>query len=154
MSKQTEQQSTSNWGKGLFAVIALFICSTLGIVAFLTSLDFQIVTEHYYEKAENYEQHIEQVEHARALREPVEIALVDNEIQLRFPASIQMQNPKGTIELYRPSDAGLDQQLQLSLDKDGTQHIATGDLTPGKWSVKIYWSTGDKRFFKEQNLFL
>lgn len=149
-------QTGFNWGKGLAIAIVLFICSTLGIVAFLMSLDYQIVTQDYYEKAEQYQQHIDRVEHARALSEPVEIRVLPNgrEIRVQFPAALRMENPAGTIQLYRPSDSALDRELTLNLDENGIQRIPAADLAPGKWSVKISWKADNKSYFKSENLFL
>lgn len=157
MNRNHQQESSGfNWGKGLLIVIVLFICTTLGIVAFLMSLDYQIVTENYYEKAENYEQHIEEVEHARALSEPVGIALLQESehLEIQFPAGIPQDELRGTIELYRPSDSSMDQKIALNVDKNGIQQIATADLARGKWLVKVSWTSGDKSYFKEKNIFL
>jgi len=154
--QQGSKKSGFNWGKGLAIAIVLFISSTLGVVAFLMSLDYQIVTQDYYEKAEQYQEHIDRVEHAEALREPVEIQLINDskEIRVRFPESLRASNPQGTIQLYRPSNSDMDRKLTLNLDNTGTQRISAAELAPGKWSVKINWSVDNKSYFKSENLFL
>lgn len=154
MSNET-QQSRFNWGTGLTIVIVLFVCTTLSIVAFLVSLDYEMVTEKHYKKATNYQQHIERVEHTAALSNPVEIELLqeNNVVEVRFPAEIAKANPQGTIELYRPSDSSLDQKIALAVDEAGKQRISTANLAKGKWLVKVSWTADSTSYFKEENIF-
>lgn len=151
-----QQNSWFNWGKGLFVVIVLFVCATLGIVAFLVSLDYEMVTENHYEKAVEYQNHIDRLEHASKLKEPVTIELLreDNKIQIRFPSSLHLKNPAGIIKLYRPSNSDLDQQLKLALDDRGIQNISAGELAKGKWLIKVNWTADSTSYFKEENIFL
>lgn len=156
MTDSENKRNGFNWGKGLLIVIAIFICSTLGIVVFLSSLDFEMVTENHYRKAVNYEEHIKRLEHTNSLSEPVEIILLPKtkEIQIYFPSSIRQKNPAGTVSLYRPSNSSLDQEIELSLDEKGMQRIQAGKLAKGKWLVKINWTTDTTAYFKEESVFL
>lgn len=151
-----KQQSRFNWGTGLTIVIVLFVCGTLGIVAFLVSLDYEMVTEKHYEKATQYQQHIERVEHTAALGAPVEIELLPESqaVEVRFPPEIAKANPQGTIELYRPSDSSLDQQIALAINEQGQQQVSTANLVKGKWLVKVSWTADSTSYFKEANIFL
>lgn len=155
MSKE-EQSSGFNWGKGLLIVIVLFICTTLGIVGFLMSLDYEMVTQNHYEKAVKYQDHIEKKEHAGALEKPVNIQLLRDEetIRIRFPLALNRENPTGTIKLYRPNNSDLDRQIELSLDEEGTQYISVRRLARGKWLVKVNWRADSTNYFKEENIFL
>lgn len=150
------QNSGFNWGKGLFVTIILFICATLGIVAFLVSLDYEMVTENHYEKAVKYQDHIEQVEHASALDKPVNIQLLreDEKIQIRFPLALSQKNPRGSINLYRPNNSDLDRKLELMLGDRGIQNIPTKDLAKGKWLIKVRWAADSTSYFEEANIFL
>lgn len=155
MSKE-EQNSGFNWGKALFLVIILFICTTLGIVGFLVNLDYEMVTENHYEKAVKYQDHIEQVEHTSALDKPVNIQLLreDEKIQIRFPLVLSQKNPKGTINLYRPNNSDLDQKYELVLGHRGIQNVPTRDLAKGKWLIKVRWTADSTSYFEEANIFL
>ncbi len=150
------QQSRFNWGTGLTIVIVLFVCATLSVVVFLVSLDYEMVTEKHYEEATKYQQHIERIEHTAALGDPVEIELLQetNAVEIRFPVEISTANPRGTIELYRPSDSSLDQKLALKVDEQGKQQVSTVNLAKGKWRIKVNWMADSTSFFKERNIFL
>ncbi len=151
-----EGTSSFNWGKGLALVIVLFIGTTLGIVGYLVSLDYHMVTENHYEEAVKYQDHIDRLDQARAMDEPVGIELLrrEGQIEIRFPASLTGNNLSGTVELYRPSDPSLDQRIRLLLDEKGVQHIPAGKLAKGKWLVKVSWTAGEKSYYKEENIFL
>lgn len=158
MEKNTSNTESSgfNWGKGITLVIVLFIIATLTVVAFIISLDYHMVTDNHYEKAENYQEHIDRVEQAGALEEPVEINYMGQEqlLQIRFPESLSDSEPRGTIELYRPNDASKDQKITLQLDGNGTQNIPGHNLLKGKWIVKVTWSTGPKSYYHQKSIFL
>ncbi len=156
MNKDKQKQSRFNWGTGLTAVIVLFVVTTLSIVAYLVSLDFEMVTEKHYEEATQYQQHIERVEHTAALGNPVEIELQQNinMIEVRFPAELLEAHSEGTVELYRPSDSSLDQIVELTLDERGRQKISTQDLAKGKWRIKVSWTADSTNYFQEKNIFL
>lgn len=154
MSEQTK--FNFNWGTGLFAAIALFVITTLGVVVYIISLDFDLVSKNHYEKGVQYEQHIEKIEHARALDVPVKIQLrsVENLIEIIFPEQIASQKPSGTVTLYRPSNSSLDRNYELSLNNDHIQKIDAGDMARGKWLVKVTWQAGDQSYFEEIAIFI
>ncbi|MGK7370484.1 MAG: FixH family protein [Candidatus Halalkalibacterium sp. M3_1C_030] len=145
-----------NWGKGLTLVITLFIVTTLSVVGYIISLDYHMVTENHYEKAVNYQEHIDRVEEAGSMADPVEINLLAEKqvVRLHFPKSVSLNNLEGTIELYRPSDSSLDQKFELTLDPNGVQDISSNNLAEGKWLVKVSWSSEGKSFYKQQSIFI
>lgn len=155
MSNEDSQHNFS-WGTGLTIVILLFIGSTLAVVGFLFSLDYEMVTENHYQKAERYQQHINRVEHARALNDPVQITWIQKEqkVTIHFPPALENSRLKGTIELYRPNNAAMDRQIELSLDEGGSQHIPANQLSKGKWLIKVNWTLGDKRYYKQKPIFI
>lgn len=157
MNNDSQPQSSGfNWGKGLTVAIVLFICSTLGVVGYIVSLDYHMVTENHYEKAVNYQQHIERLEQASAMKKPVEIELLrkDQRIEIRFPSSLKGNILSGTIELYRPNDSSKDRKIQLILDQSGIQQIEAQNLAKGKWLVKVNWSSENKNYYKQQSIFI
>ncbi|HKL19841.1 MAG TPA: FixH family protein [Halalkalibaculum sp.] len=160
MKKQTNENKPSgftwNWGKGLTLAILLFIVTTLSVVGYIISLDYHMVTENHYEKAVNYQEHIDRLEQAGNMTHPVEIKLLRGEqvVKLQFPNTMAFDNLKGTVELYRPSDSSLDREMDLTLDENGVQEIGSHDLAKGKWLVKVSWSTEGKNYYKQESIFL
>ncbi|NGP77543.1 hypothetical protein G3570_12920 [Balneolaceae bacterium YR4-1] len=160
MNKQSEKDKPSgfswDWGKGITVAIVLFIISTLSVVAYVVSLDYHMVTENHYERAVNYQEHIDRVEQASAMSQPVQIKLMpgDRMVRLQFPNSLALDNLKGTVELYRPNDSSMDQKIDLNLNQNGIQEISSQNLARGKWLVKVSWSSNGQNYFKEESIFL
>lgn len=156
--KTTEKQNSRkfNWGAGLTIVILVFIVGTLGMVGFIISLDFHMVTDNHYEKAVNYQEHIDRVEQAGALESPVDIVLLpgEGEIQIVFPSSLTHNDPSGVIELYRPNDSAQDQKSELRLNDKGIHRISIENMAKGKWLVKVTWVSGERQFYQQKPVFL
>ena len=145
-----------SWGTGIAVAVILFISSTLGMVGYIVSLDYQMVSPNYYERAENYQQHIDRVKHSKALHKPVKIKLSNDKqrIGIYFPSSFTHNDINGKVELYRPGNASLDQEIDLLPDRENAQKIATANLSRGKWLVKITWTSGGKNYYQEKRIFL
>lgn len=145
-----------NWGTGLTIAIVLFTTGTLGMVGFIISLNFHMVSDNHYEKAVNYQQHINRVEQAGALASPVEIELNSDreEIHIFIPVTTPGDNISGNIELYRPDNSAMDQLITLSPDEDGFQQIPAQNLAKGKWLVKVSWTAAGENYFIEKSLFI
>lgn len=159
MNNQSNENNNTgfwNWGKGLSVVIILFVATTLSVVFYLVSLDYYMVNENHYEKAVEYQQQIDRIEHTRALNKSIAITQAGTQdIHIKFPDSLVALQPMGTVRLYRPSNSNLDRSYKLSLDKGGTQVISTEELLKGKWVVQITWqSNDDQEYFQEAALFL
>lgn len=155
-SDNQQKKSRFNWGTGLTIGIIFFMSLTLGMVIYVSNIDFQLVTKDYYPKAEKYQEHIDEVKHAEALDSPVTINVLGpkNEIQIQFPSSINQDSLSGSIHLYRPSNSDQDRTVKIALNNSGIQRIDATKLSKGKWEVKLSWTAGDKRYFKQQNIFL
>ncbi|MDR8393426.1 FixH family protein [Aliifodinibius sp. S!AR15-10] len=153
-SNKNEETGFWDWGKGLAIVIALFVITTLSVVFYLVSLDYYMVSENHYEKAVEYQQQIDRIEHARDLEKSVEIGHASQDIRIQFPDSLVALEPVGTVRLYRPSDSNLDRSFKLSLDEKGAQLIPTAELKQGKWLVQITWESDGREYFEEAAVFL
>lgn len=155
-SDTRKQRSGFSWGKGLTIAIILFVCATLGVVTYIISLDYHMVSNHHYEEAVNYQKHINRVEESRALKEPVTVTFNQNHslITIQFPSSINLRTLTGTVELYRPSNATLDKKYDLFLNDEGIQRISTSTLTGGKWVVKINWTSAGTAYYKQESIFI
>lgn len=154
---QNTNSSGFNWGKGIAIVFVLFVVATLSIVGFIMGLDYHMVTENHYQKAENYQQHIERIEQTGSLEKPVEITFLQQEqlIQIRFPDKFtEEEGLRGSVELYRPSDSSKDKVLELRLNPSGLQSISGRDLEKGKWIVKVTWNSSSGSFYQERSIFL
>jgi hypothetical protein len=153
---KNKNNSPFSWGSGLVIAIAIFMVSTLGFVFFATTLDFDLVTEHHYEEGVEYQQVIDRVEQSHTLSHPVQFNYKRNEQALRitFPEDVAEQAKQGTLTLYRPDDASLDQEKKLTRFTQNGLTVEEIELTPGKWTAQLKWSADQTQYYSESTLFV
>ena len=135
-----------------YALIAFFITLVSIIGGFVTwSLrqDMELVGADYYDQEMRFQQRINSVNRTRPLGDQVVIAYEANSIHVTVPKEHAAQKISGTIQLYRPSNARLDRQLNLDPDPAGQQFVAAKDLEPGLWKVRVAWKFQDEEFFRD-----
>lgn len=155
MEQNNSTKKRLSWGTGLTVAIVLFMIATLSMVFFAVSLDYHMVADDYYQQAEQYQQHINRVEEAGSLENPLQIEYQSSSqaIHLQFPVSGLTDPVTGSVELYRPNDSSLDRSFELKPDENGIQQIPVANFARGRWLVKVNWSSGDRDFFEEASLF-
>ncbi|MFQ5583793.1 MAG: FixH family protein, partial [Calditrichia bacterium] len=73
-----------------------------------------------------------------------------NRLFLHFPKEFLGKTTKGTITLYRPSDALMDRSFPIAIGDSGTQVIETPGLARGLWRVKISCSADSVEYYHEE----
>ncbi|MEM8900335.1 MAG: FixH family protein [Bacteroidota bacterium] len=129
----------------------------LGFVSFMTMLvigttttRFHLVTEDYYQKEQQVDDHFVRVKNTQNLEQPVSIAFQAEaeEIQVSFPEG--MEKIEGEILLYRPSNSDLDKSLPLSLKGEQSLGIDAANLLHGVWRIQIKWEGDGQAYFSEK----
>ncbi|GAB3663031.1 hypothetical protein GCM10028791_38340 [Echinicola sediminis] len=140
-----------NWGKGIILVFACFaglIFTMVGIC--IKQDDIHLVTEHYYEEELRYQEQIEKISNTAMLEEAV----------MKFDASSKSlqvslkEGTKGTLWLFRPSDARMDQRIDFAFENTEIQSVSLSDLKKGYWRAKVAWSMDGKEYFEELKISL
>lgn len=138
-----------NWGKGILVTIILFVAFIMTLVVISVKQDdIHLVTENYYEKEIKYQEQIEREKSAAQLNR--EVLLFDAEskvILLDLPIGA-----KGELQLFRPSDARLDQLLPLEIMDAGKTSISLNQLKPGYWRVKLTWIEDGVEYYEESKI--
>lgn len=138
-----------DWGKGILLTI-------IGFVAFMVTLvvisvkqdDIHLVTENYYEKEIKYQDQIEREKSAAALdRTVLEFDNSSKMLLLDLPVGA-----KGNLQLFRPSDARLDQEVPLDITSEGKTSIPLEKLKSGYWRVQLTWTENGTEYYEEQKI--
>lgn len=145
-----------NWGHRIFIGATLFMIGTLSFVFYATTVDYDLVTEKHYEEGVHYQEKIDEMNHARNLSQPVEIAQdrQNREIEIRFPKADRSDSLSGQIVFYRPDDDQLDRTVALNLGSNGIQRIPANGFRKGKWRVKMSWNDRKQKYYEEKILYL
>ncbi|AMQ56365.1 FixH family protein [Algoriphagus sanaruensis] len=138
-----------NWGKGILVTIILFVAFIMTLVVISVKQDdIHLVTENYYEKEIKYQEQIEREKSAAQLnREVLLFDAASKVILLDLPIGA-----KGELQLFRPSDARLDQLLPLEIKDSGKTSISLNQLKPGYWRVKLTWVEDGVEYYEESKI--
>jgi nitrogen fixation protein FixH len=139
------------------AIIAFFVVLLTGIVVFIvfaTRNKMELVRPDYYEEEIRFQAQLDRLNRTRPLNAQVAIAYDANLrcIRVTLPSAHAHRPTTGRIHFYRPSDASLDREVQLVVNRDGLQQVDTQKLQPGLWRVRIYWRSDDQDYFFDQSI--
>jgi nitrogen fixation protein FixH len=138
-----------NWGTAIAVTYTAFAAATTGFVAFAMHRPVDLVSPDYYADSLREDQHMQAVRNARELGASLSIAATDGGVMLSLPRD-QAGTTRGTVTLYRPSDASADRVVALEPDGDGRQRVSLEGLRPGQWLVQIRWNAGGREYYAEK----
>jgi len=138
-----------DWGKGITITLVIFGILMIGMVTFcIKQDDIHLVTQNYYEEEIKYQGQIDKMINASEIG--YEVLVYDN--QLKRVALMLPKGAKGTLHLFRPSDARLDQKIEFDIAETNTSSVDVKDLKPGYWRIKLSWSEEGKEFYEEKKI--
>jgi hypothetical protein len=138
-----------DWGKGILLTIIAFVGFILTLVVIsVRQDDIHLVTENYYEKEIKYQNQIDRETSAAGLnREVISYDSQTKSILLDLPVGA-----KGNLQLFRPSDARLDQGLDLNILSEGKTSVPVDKLKAGYWRVQLSWTENGIEYYKESKI--
>jgi hypothetical protein len=135
------------WPLGILTAFALFISGTVTLIVIACSNSSELVASDYYERELRHQSQMDRMERARQLASPARVHYDSHSrrITVALPPG-HASAAVGKVELYRPSQAALDQHIDLRLDARGEQNIDATALRAGLWKVKVTWAIGGEEF--------
>jgi len=134
------------WPLGILAVFAVFITGTVVLIVLAASQKEDLVSQNYYEQELRYQSRLDNLERATRAGASVVYDSGARRILVSLPASQITPMLTGSVQFYRPSEAGLDRELPLRPNEAGRQVIDANQLQPGLWKVHVCWSTGGQEY--------
>lgn len=146
--------SRNLWPAGIIAACATFVAGTAALIVLACLQRVDLVSPDYYERELKFQNQIDRMEHTRTAAGKVAIAYdpAGRCITLRLPAEQAHQQISGSVELYRPSAAGLDRSLRFEPDNNGLQRLDAADLAPGLWRVRLSWTADQQNYYLEEKV--
>ncbi len=138
-----------DWGKGILLTIIAFVGFIMTLVVIsVRQDDIHLVAENYYEKEIKYQDQIDREVSASALgRKVLVYDGQEKAMILDLPVGA-----KGSLQLFRPSDARLDKNLPLEIVSEGKTKVSLQDLKSGYWRVQLTWSENGVDFYEEKKI--
>jgi hypothetical protein len=142
------------WPWGLITVFALFFCGTVTLVVITSLQNEDLVSNNYYEQELRYQGRVDSIGRTRqlAVQATARYDAATRRIIVTLPPEHAGKNATGSIELYRPNDASLDQSLALSVDQHGVQALDASALKPGLWKVRVDWRVDGCDYYVDQKV--
>jgi nitrogen fixation protein FixH len=141
-----------NWGHGIALAYAIFACSLLAVVLKTTQYDHSLVTEKYYQKDLEYQQHYEKLANSQTLDQPIKV-WKDKEakaLSIQFPDGFE--RIEGEVTFFRPVNEEEDFSVPFELSGENLLEYNTEKLHPGLWTIKIDWQSGNTPYYQEVNI--
>ena len=141
------------WGTALAFVYATFATATMAFVVFALRRPVDLVSPDYYAQSLRQDRQMDAERNTRDLRDAASVVQTgDRALVVSLPA-VQAAEARGTVTLYRASDASADRVVTLATDAAGRQRIALDGMQAGQWSVRVRWTVQGRDFYLEQRVF-
>jgi hypothetical protein len=150
-----EPKPTRNlWPLGIITACAIFVSGTAGLIVMACSQRVDLVSKDYYEKELRFQGQIDRAERTRRVAGQASVTYdaARQCVTVSLPPGQVGGNVCGSIELYRPSAAGLDRVVKLQPDASGVQRLDASNLQPGLWKVRVSWTAEKQNYYLEQKV--
>ena len=139
-----------SWGKWIVTAFVLFVAFIGTIVTVCVRQDVSLVSREYYKDEIAFQQQIERKRNTEQLQQKPEIKIAGNQLIVQFGSESSIES--GTIKLFRPSAASLDQNFVLSKSDDTVRVFELTKAQPGAYRVKMNWSMEGKEYYFEKTI--
>ena len=131
-----------NWGKKITIAYLAFVALIVTMVVVSVRQKVDLVSADYYAKELNYQSDLNKLNNAKALSSQLKCLVLDNALQIQFPAEQSSSIISGKIFIYKPSDNKSDRT-------NGIQVLPTSSYSKGMYRVIVDWTVDGKDFQSE-----
>jgi len=145
-----------NWGTGIVIAFALFMTFILYFVFEVQSnskYDNDLVVEEYYKHDSHFQEEMARIQNAHDLRQKPSIKYAEDGVRITFPATLESEEIKGNVLLYRPSNKKFDFNTQIAL-ANSTLVIPKSKLIKGRWDVNMEWHYKGKNYLSKEVVYV
>ena len=139
------------WPVGLVVFFIVFASYIVGFVIFASRQKMDLVRADYYDQEIRFQKQIDRVQRSAPILADADINYdrAGDVMTVRLP-SVKDELIGGTVSFYRPSDAALDNSVELGLDPAGQQSMSVRSLCAGLWKVRVQWKMSGQEYYFEK----
>ena len=138
-----------HWGHGITIFYIVFVLTLIIVLIMSTKIDHSLVVDDYYAKDLAYQQQYDKVVNTiEGDHLTIAYDKENQEVVFEFDTD---KNVAGQIHFYRPYNKKLDFVKDI---KDSTMTIRTDLMQVGRWKIKVDWISGDKAYYKEEEIYI
>ena len=151
MRSADKNKSFTLWPYAIVGAMVLFMSYIAMFVYRAMNQEVDLVSKNYYEQEIQFQDHIDRIGRTVAAGDvAIDYNPAAQNVLLQLPESFKGKRINGKINLFRPSDGKLDQELPLQLGRDLSQLVETAELEKGLWKVRVSFTADTKTYYAEQ----
>ena len=143
-----------NWGIRIIIAYAAGVCFILYFVVRSMMLNTDMVEENYYDKELAYNTHIQGVDNAKNMANPIVVSNLSSQIEISIDSVVTAGLNNGEIHFYNPASEKSDKKFKLSASTSGKYIFNKSAFNKGKYYVKISFNFHQKPYYTEQVIFI
>ncbi|RLD66749.1 MAG: hypothetical protein DRI98_13230 [Bacteroidetes bacterium] len=142
-----------NWGTGILIFLILFLLACGLFIGFAMRQEVSLVHKDYYEKGVDHSQQMNVEARSAQYKNAIGTQLNQGVLQIDIEQALAAKMDSARFHLYRPSDSKYD--IQQTFDASQSPLIIPGEeLIPGRYILKVYWSSGGLNYEIDQSVFI
>jgi hypothetical protein len=143
-----------NWGYGLLITFILFGTLIFSLVYGSMKTRVDLVSDQYYKDELRYQEKLDKANNAIKLNTQLSVTQDENGVLLSFPKETLNNTLNGKIQIYCIADSRLDKELSVKTDDSGFQRVERNNFLPGKYALKIDWTSSGTEYYTEKTIFI
>lgn len=138
-----------NWGWKITIVYTTFAIGILTMVFMARSQKVDLVAPDYYAQELAFSQRIQARQNTETLNSRITIVANGKQLHIQLPAECSAIT-KGSVELYCPSNAAFDRNLELKPDANQSCQFDLSETIAGHYIVRLNFEMNGKSYYSEQ----
>lgn len=143
-----------SWGTRIIIAYILGVIFILYFVIRSMMLNTELVEENYYDKELSFNTHIEGVNNANKMMNPIKVIANSAIIGIIIDSSVSSSIVKGAIRFYNPASQKSDKNYQLTSSVSGNYFFDKSKFDRGKYIVQVSFEFKQKPYYTEQSIFI
>ncbi|WP_347173876.1 FixH family protein [Polaribacter uvawellassae] len=145
-----------NWGFGVVIAFIGFISFIMYFIITMSSdnkYSYDLVATDYYNQELKFQDNIDATQNAKNLKENIKIERVKEGMKIIFPKEFKVQDIKGKVFLYRPSNKQLDYEMPIALSDSSYLLMPDKRLLDGRWNIIVKWTYNQQSYLFKKEIF-
>ena len=145
-----------NWGFGIVVAFVSFIAFIMYFVISMSAnnkYSHDLVASDYYKQELNFQKKIDATKNGNNLKENIKIERVKKGMKIIFPKELKVQDIKGKVFLYRPSNKQLDFEMPIAVSDSSYLLMPDKRLLDGRWNIIVDWTYNKQPYLLKEEIF-
>lgn len=142
-----------NWGTRIFIAYLAGILFISYFVIRSMMLNTEMVEEDYYGKELAFNSHIQGVDNAKNLAQPIAIKNNGTQIEVVIDSASARSMKNGAIHFYNPASEKADQKMVLE-PSNGIYLFKKNSFIKGKYIIRVSFELEGNPYFTEETIFI